>query len=89
MTAGLSKRALRCMIAEKLPGRKVSEDALLALKASMEQTANYILTRAAQAHDHENIVRRQIGERPKVRLSVKHIKIALGAEPEQGRDGHA
>ena len=77
------------MVADKLPGRRVSEDAVLMLKSSLEQTAIYILNRAAQAHDHENIVRKQIGERPRVRLSAKHVKVALGAESEYGQDGHA
>jgi hypothetical protein len=77
------------MIAEKLPHRKVEKAAVQALKASLDQTATYLLDRAAQAHDHENIVRRQIGERPRVRLSVKHIRIALGVDSEQGPDGHA
>jgi len=84
---GLSQRGLRRMVAEKLPGRRVSEDAILSLKASLDQTAYYILTRAAEAHDQENVVREQIGARPKVRLSSKHIRIALCADT--GQDEHA
>ena len=85
---GFSERSIRRIIAERFPERKVSEDAVLALKPSLEQTVNFILDRAAQAHDHENVVRKQIGEHPRVRLSDKHIKIALGVDTEQG-NGHA
>jgi histone H3/H4 len=87
--AGLSLRSIRRVVAERLPKRKVSEDAMLALKSSLEQTAYFVLDRAAQAHDHENVVRKQIGERPRVRLNAKHIRTALGVDSEQGQDGHA
>jgi len=84
----ISKRSIRRMIAERLPGRKVSDDAVLTLKSSLEQTVNFVLDRAAQALDHENVVRKQIGEHPRVRLTAKHIRIALGVDTEQG-NGHA
>jgi hypothetical protein len=85
----LSQRGIRRLVAERLPNRKVSEDAILALKSSLEQTAAYLLDRAAQAHDNENRTRRQIGERPRARLSAKHMRMALGVDSEQGPDGHA
>lgn len=86
---GLSERSIRRMVAERLPGRKVSDDAVKLLRSSLEQTAHYIIANAAQQHDHENLVRKQIGERPRVRLSAKHIRIALGAESDRGLNGHA
>lgn len=77
------------MVAELQPGRKVEAQAIHLLKSSLEQTARFIILRAAQQHDHENTVRRQIGDRPRVRLSAKHIRIALGVESGPGQDGHA
>lgn len=89
MTTGLSERRIRQLMAEKLGKRKVDRSAVVAFKQSLEQTSSFVLDRAAQAHDHENVVRRQIGERPRVRLSAKHIRIALGADSDQGPSGHA
>ena len=88
-SSGLPHRTVRRLVAERLPNRKVSEDAILALKSSLEQTAYFVLDRAAQVHDHENVVRKQIGESPRVRLNARHIRIALGVDSEQGQNGHA
>jgi hypothetical protein len=47
------------------------------LKIELERRAESITVQASRIHDRENAMRRQIGERPKVRLSPKHVKMAI------------
>jgi hypothetical protein len=61
----------------KAPGRHFSRDAIKLLKVYLERQADWIITQASSIHDRENDMRRQIGERPKARLSPKHIKMAI------------
>jgi hypothetical protein len=59
------------------PGRLISRDAVRLLKLYLERRAEWVITQASSIHDRENDMRRQIGERPKARLSPKHIKMAI------------
>jgi hypothetical protein len=78
------------LIHNTVPGRKVSEDAVLLLKVYLERKAVWMITQASSIHDRENDMRREIGERPKVRLSPKHIKMAIDGKfvEENAKDEH-
>ena len=71
----------------KAPGRCISHDSVLLLKVHLERVAEAVISRASAIHDRENEMRKQMVERPKVRLSHKHIKMAIdGKFP--GGDGN-
>jgi hypothetical protein len=74
----------------KAPGRLISKDAIELLKVYLERQADWIITRASNIHDRENEMRKVVGERPKVRLSPKHIKMAIDGKfaGEQKNDEH-
>jgi len=60
-----------------VPGRKIADDAARLLKIHLEREAEKLTLQASRIHERENAMRREIGDRPKVRLSPKHIKMAI------------
>jgi hypothetical protein len=78
------------LIRQKTPGTPISHDAALLLKIDLERRAESITFQASQIHDRENAMRQQIGERPKVRLSPRHVKMAIDRKfvGEQANDEH-
>ena len=84
----LSERSLMRLAHIKVPGRFISRDAVKLLKVYLERQADWILTQASGIHDRENAMRQQIGERPKVRLSPKHIKMAIEGKFVGDNDEH-
>jgi hypothetical protein len=60
-----------------VPGRKISDDAARLLKIHLERKAEELTIQASRIHDRENAMRREVGDRPKVRLSPKHVKMAI------------
>lgn len=73
----ISLRSIKLLMRKKAPDMPISHDAALLLKIDLERRVENITVQASQIHDRENAMRRQIGERPKIRLSPKHIKMAI------------
>jgi hypothetical protein len=73
----LSTRSLMRLAHLKAPETDISRDAITLLKLHLERVAEAILSHASSIHDRENAMRQSVGERPKVRLSPKHIKMAI------------
>ncbi len=86
----LSERSLMRLAHIKAPGRLISRDAIRLLKVYLERQADWIITQASNIHDRENAMRQKIGERPKVRMSPKHIKMAIDGKfvEENAEDEH-
>jgi hypothetical protein len=86
----LSVRSITRLIHLKAPNRRISKDAIILLKLHLERQADWIITQASSIHDRENAMRQQVGERPKVRLSPKHIKMAIEGKfvEENAKDEH-
>jgi hypothetical protein len=84
----ISLRSIKVLMHNTVPGRKIADDAARLLKIYLERKAEELTIQASRIHDGENVMRRQIGDRPKVRLSPKHIKMAIEGK-FAGGDGNA
>jgi len=86
----LSVRSIMHLMHMNAPDVSISRDAALLLKIELERRAESITVQASRIHDRENVMRRQIGERPKVRLSPKHVKLAIEGKflQENAKDEH-
>jgi len=84
--SGVSERALRRLIADREPTRKVSRDALLELKKHLGLRAEQLISAALMIHDRENNLRQVLGERPKVKLASRHVRMAIEGK-FQGKGG--
>jgi len=84
----LSVRSIMALMHMKAPDTPISHDAALLLKIDLERRAESITFQASQIHDRENAMRRQVGERPKVRLSPKHVKMAIEGKFVGENDDH-
>ena len=84
----LSTRSLMELAHLKAPERDISRDAITLLKLHLERVAEAILSKASSIHDKENAMRKVVGERPKVRLSPKHIKMAIEGKFAGENDEH-
>ena len=84
----LSKRSLMKLAQITAPGRLISKDAIIVLKLYLERKAGWIIAQASSIHDRENAMRQEIGERPKKRLSPKHIKMAIDGKFAGENDEH-
>ena len=73
----LSTRSLMKLAHLKTSERAIAKDAITLLKIHLERVAEAVLSKASSIHDKENAMRKVVGERPKVRLSPKHIKMAI------------
>ena len=73
----LSVRSIMRLFHLKAPGRNISQDSALLLKVYLEREAEAVISKASAIHDKENALRKQMGERPKVRLSPKHVRMAI------------
>jgi len=73
----LSVRSIMRLMHMKAPNTPISHDAALLLKIELERRAENITVQASQIRDRENAMRRQMGERPKVRLAPRHIRMAI------------
>lgn len=60
-----------------VPGGKISDDAAILLKVFLERKAEELTIQASRIHERENQMRDQLGERHKVILSPKHLKMAI------------
>jgi len=85
-----SLRSIKLLMHDTIPGRKISDDAVRLLKIFIERKAEEITIQASRIHERENMMRQEIGERPKVRLSPKHIKMAIDGKfaGEKANDEH-
>lgn len=73
----ISLRSIRMLFGEKAPERKVERTAVEVLRAYIENEAAAIVLRASSIHDRENFLRAQLGERKKVRLAARHVRMAI------------
>jgi len=73
----ISLRSIRLLMHRAVPGQKISEDAARLLKIFLERRAEELTIQASRIHERENRMRDEIGERQKVRLSPKHVKMAI------------
>ena len=73
----ISLRSIREKMRETLPGQKISEDAVRMLRIHVEREIVKLTHHANAVHDGENEMRKQIGERSKVILSARHMKMAI------------
>lgn len=73
----ISVRSIKQIMKEASPATPISEDAAKLLKAHLEAEARSLAEQAGRIHEGENALRRQIGERPKQRLSGKHVRMAI------------
>lgn len=73
----ISLRSVRMLMRNTVPGRKVSEDAARLLKVFLERKAEELTLYASRIHDRENEMRSQLGDRQKVILSMRHLKMAI------------
>jgi hypothetical protein len=60
-----------------VPGRKISDDAARLLKIHLERKAEELTIQASRIHEKENQMRDQLGEKHKVILSPRHLKMAI------------
>jgi len=84
----LSERSLMTLARLKAPEKHFSRDAIRLLKVYLERQVDWIIMQASSIHDRENAMRQQVGERPKVRLSPKHIKMAIDGKFVGENDEH-
>lgn len=84
----ISLRSIKVLMHNTVPGRKISDDAARLLKIHLERKAEELTIQASRIHERENAIRQQIGDRPKVRLSPKHVKMAIDGK-FAGGDGNA
>lgn len=84
----LSERSLMRLAHLKTSETDISRDAITLLKLHLERVAETILSEASSIHARENAMRQQIGERPIVRLSVKHMKMAIDGKFAGENDEH-
>jgi len=75
---------------KKAPDVDISHDAALLLKLDLERRAEKITIQAFQIRDKENALRHQMGDRPKIRLSPRHVMMAIEGKlvGEQANDEH-
>ena len=88
--AGLSLRSIKMLMHNTIPGRKISDDAVRLLKVFLQRKTEEITIQASRIHERENTMRKEVGERPKVRMSPKHIKMAIDGKfvEENAKDEH-
>lgn len=86
----ISLRSIKVLMHNTVPGGKISEDSARLLKVYLERRAEELTIQASRIHERENAMRQQIGERSKVRLSPKHIKMAIDGKfaGEKANDEH-
>ena len=89
-----SLNGIKQLMRRTIPGKKVSDDAARLLKVYLERKAEDLTIHAARIHDRENTLRSQLGERQKVILSPRHMRMAIdGKYPDlegsvNGRSEH-
>ena len=86
----ISLRSIKLLMHIAIPGQKISEDAARLLKIFLERKAEELAIQASRIHERENAMRREIGERPRVRLATKHIKMAIDGKfcGDKANDDH-
>jgi len=86
----ISLRSIKILMHNTVPGGKISEDAARLLKAFLERKAEELTIQASRIHERENQMRGQLGEKHKVILSPRHLKMAIdGKFSNQKEDKHA
>ena len=79
----ISLRSVRTIMLEVTGNKRLSKGAIELVIRHLDGTARGLVLHASRIHDRENILRKQVGERPKVILAEKHLKQALeGQFPE-------
>lgn len=82
----ISLRSVKLLMRSTVPGRKVSEDAIRLLKVFLERKAEELTVQASRIQARENDMRVQIGERQKVVLSARHVKMAIDGKYQALRE---
>lgn len=79
----ISLRSVKTIMLEVTGRKRISKGAVKLVKAYLDGAAQGLVLHASRIHDRENIIRKQVGERPKVILTEKHLEMALnGKFPE-------
>ena len=73
----ISLRSIKVLMHNTVPGGKISEDSARLLKVYLERRAEELTIQASRIHERENQMRDQLGERHKVILSPRHVKMAI------------
>jgi hypothetical protein len=74
----ISLRSIKVLMHKAVPGEeKISEDAARLLQVYLERKAEELTIQASRVHERENVMRDQLGERHKVILSPRHLKMAI------------
>jgi len=85
----ISLRSVKTLMRNALPGRKISEDAVGLLKVYLERKAEELTIQASRIHERENRMRDELGDRHKVILSSRHVKMAIdGKFSNAQEEGH-
>jgi Iap family predicted aminopeptidase len=85
----ISLRSVKLIMHSVVPG-PISEDAVRLLKVFLERKAEELTLHASRIHNWENEMRDELGERHKVILSPKHLKMAIeGKYSKSPENGHA
>ncbi len=83
----ISLRSIKALMHKAAPsGRKIEDDAARLLRIYIERRAEELTLQATRIHDRENAMRKEIGDRPKVRLSPKHVKMAIDGKFAGGEE---
>ena len=85
----LSLRAVKALMRTAAPEIPISEEAAKLLRIHLEEHGRSLAEQASRIHARENDMRRQIGERPKQRLSGKHVRMAIDGKFTDTGEDHA
>jgi hypothetical protein len=73
----LSLRSVIRLMRSKAPKGRFSKDTVLMLRLHLESRAAQLTEQAIRAYERENLMRKQIGERPKKLLAPRHMIAAI------------
>jgi hypothetical protein len=69
---------------EAVPGVPISDEAVRLMKLHLETVGRTLSEAGSQILGRENAMRKQIGERQRMRLSPKHVKMAIDGKLMSG-----
>lgn len=84
----ISLRSIKVLMHNTVPGGKISEEAARLLKIFLERKAEELTIQASRIHERENMMRDQLGERHKVILSPRHVKMAIDGKFSSSQGDH-
>jgi len=73
----LSLRSVIRLMRARAPKGRFSKDTVLMLRLHLESRAAQLTEQAIRAYERENLMRKQIGERPKKLLAPRHMIAAI------------